>query len=231
MKNTFKSAILLCLTVLVLLSIVSCEVLPNFIPFEDGTTPQTETTAESTPDVTTPEATTPEETTPEATTPEATTPEVTTPEVTTPENTTPEITTPEITTPEITTPEITTPEEGSGEEPPVIDFGGYVYRAYVRSNKHTGGDTMQDGNPNFYCEDFWVDSSLCESDALSYAVYMRNVAIEQTLNIKIEQVNQTKNMADLMPQARHSISPSSWQNRVHKPQPWDCCRICTVCPP
>ena len=186
MKNTFKSAILLCLTVLVLLSIVSCEVLPNFIPFEDGTTPQTETTAESTPDVTTPDTTTPEETTPEETTPE----------VTTPENTTPEITTPEITTPEITTPEITTPEEGSGEEPPVIDFDGYVYRAYVRSNKPTGGDTMQDGNPNFYCEDFWVDSSLCESDALSYAVYMRNVAIEQTLNVKIEQVNQTKNMAE-----------------------------------
>ena len=91
----FKSAVLICLTVFALLSIVSCEILSNFIPFEDSTTPQTETTAESTPEVTTPEETTPEETTPEETTPEVTTPEETTPEETTPEVTTPDITTPD----------------------------------------------------------------------------------------------------------------------------------------
>ena len=180
MKKMLKSAMLICLTVVALLSIVSCEILSDFIPFEDSTTPQTETTAESTPEVTTPEETTPEETTPEETTPEVTTPEETTPEET---------------TPEVTTPDITTPDDDPSDDP-IIDLDGYVYRAYVRSNKATGGDPMQDGNPSFYCEDFWYNPAKGEpEDALSYAVYMRNMAIENTLNVKIEQVNQTRNMA------------------------------------
>ena len=71
MKKMLKSAMLICLTVFVLLSIVSCKMLSKFIPFEDDTTSQTETTAESTPDVTTPDATTLEETPPEEPVPES----------------------------------------------------------------------------------------------------------------------------------------------------------------
>ena len=186
MKKTFKSTMLLCLVVFVLLSAVSCNLIPGFTEFE--TTTPLETTAESTPEGTTPEITTPEETTPE----------VTTPEVTTPEETTPEITTPEITTPEITTPEITTPDDDPSDDP-IIDLDGYVYRAYVRSNAITGGSPMDDGNPNFFCEDFWYNPNKGEpEDALSYAVYMRNMAIEEELNVKIEQVPQTMNMVQEM---------------------------------
>ena len=108
----------LVLTVVMMLSVVSCEALNGLLGKEtEGTTPAATTPAVTTPEATTPEATTPEATTPEVTTPEETTPEVTTPEETTPEVTTPEETTPEETTPEETTPEETTPEETTPEQP------------------------------------------------------------------------------------------------------------------
>ena len=53
----------------------------------------------------------------------------------------------------------TTPEEVDYELPEKVDLGGYVYKAYVRSNAQTGGSTREDGNPAFYCEDFWVDTA------------------------------------------------------------------------
>ena len=188
MKKTLKSTLLLCLTVVVLLSVVSCEMVASFLPFETTTTE--ETTAESTPDSTTPDVTIPEATTPEeiVTTAKPAEPIIPEPIVTTPA--------PDETTTEAPT-ETTFPDEPPVDNPddPIIDLGGYTYRAYVRSNVNTG-NAMQDGNPQFYCEDFWIDSSHCETDALSYAVYMRNMAIESTLNVKIEQVSQTRNMAE-----------------------------------
>lgn len=85
-----------------------------------------------------------------------------------------------------------------GDIPPTpekIDMNGYIYRAFVRSNNQTGGDTMEDGNPSFYCEDFWIDTTGGEpEDALSYAVYMRNKEIENDYNVKIRQEKNTINM-------------------------------------
>ena len=69
----------------------------------------------------------------------------------------------------------------------------YVYRAYVRSN-YDSKNTMEDGNPAFYCEDFWVGITNDASDALEYAVYSRNHEIEETYNVKIKQVPQSGNM-------------------------------------
>ena len=79
--------------------------------------------------------------------------------------------------------------------PDIVDLDGYVYRAYVRSNVATG-TPVEDGNPEFYCEDFWIDSNQGEpEDALAYAVYTRNHELEKDYNIKIRQVNQKGNMA------------------------------------
>ncbi len=193
MKKTFRSAMLIALTVFVLFSAVACNFLSG-ISTTEQTGESASTPQESTPFGTTPEPT-PEETTPEATTPESTTPEVTTPEITTPEITTPEITTPEVTTPENTTP----PEDDPGEDPPMIDLEGYVYRAYVRSN-YVGNNPIEDGNPNFQCEDFWYDYATGgePENALSYAVYLRNQMIEKEYNVKIRQTPQRGNMADEM---------------------------------
>ena len=92
-------------------------------------------------------------------------------------------------------PEETTPEEGEPEFPDAVDLGGYTYKAYVRSN-YSGGIAAFDGNPDFYCEDFWVDLNKGEpKDAISYSVYQRNQAIEHNYNVKIEQVPQSGNMA------------------------------------
>ena len=80
--------------------------------------------------------------------------------------------------------------------PEKVDLDGYTYRAYVRSNVATGS-SMEDGNPAFYCEDFWVDPNQGEpEDALSYGVYMRNREIERDYNVKIRQENQTGNMVE-----------------------------------
>lgn len=73
MKKTLKATLLLCLTVVVLLSVVSCEMLESFLPI--GTTTAEETTAESTPEVTTPKETTPGITTPAEIPPEEPVPE------------------------------------------------------------------------------------------------------------------------------------------------------------
>lgn len=89
----------------------------------------------------------------------------------------------------------TPPVENQPIMPEKADLGGYTYRAYVRSNATTG-TPVEDGNPAFYCEDFWVDPNQGEpEDALAYAVYYRNKEIEKDYNVKIRQVNQTINMA------------------------------------
>ena len=91
--------------------------------------------------------------------------------------------------------EVTTPDPNAPIMPDKVDMGGYTYKAYVRSNAATGGSTLEDGNPSFYCEDFWIDTAGEEpEDALSYAVYMRNKEIESDYNVKIRQVSQTINM-------------------------------------
>ncbi len=91
--------------------------------------------------------------------------------------------------------EITTPDPNLPVMPDKMDLGGYTYKAYVRSNAKTN-DTTEDGNPLFYCEDFWIDTAGGEpEDALAYAVYMRNKEIENDYNVKIRQVNNKINMA------------------------------------
>ena len=91
--------------------------------------------------------------------------------------------------------ETTTPEEDDVIMPDAVDLDGYTYRAYVRSNAATG-TPVEDGNPAFFCEDFWVDPNQGEpEDALAYAVYTRNQEIEADYNVKIRQVSQTINMA------------------------------------
>ena len=79
--------------------------------------------------------------------------------------------------------------------PDIVDLDDYIYRAYVRSNAATGGDPMADGNPAFFCEDFWVNPEEGEpEDALAFSVYERNNQIEADYNCKIRQVSQTINM-------------------------------------
>ena len=80
------------------------------------------------------------------------------------------------------------------EMPEKVDLDGYTYRAYVRSNVSTG-DPFADGNPAFYCEDFWINTEDGEpEDALAYAVYHRNQDIEYDYNVNIRQISQTINM-------------------------------------
>ena len=80
------------------------------------------------------------------------------------------------------------------EMPDKVDLDGYIYRAYVRSNVSTG-DPVADGNPSFYCEDFWINTEEGEpEDALAFAVYHRNQDIENDYNVKIRQISQTINM-------------------------------------
>lgn len=99
----------------------------------------------------------------------------------------------------------TTPPAGDGtdpgdlgyELPEKVNMNGYAYKAYVRSNADTGGDSMQDGNKSFYCEDFWIDTSdkaPVPEDALSYNLWLRNKEIESAYNVKILQVPQSINM-------------------------------------
>ena len=60
-------------------------------------------------------------------------------------------------------------------------LGGYTYKAYVRSK--------ESGNGAFYCEDFWVDTY--STDPLSYAVYQRNMDIEDEYDCRIRQYDST----------------------------------------
>ena len=90
---------------------------------------------------------------------------------------------------------VTTSPDDALDMPEKVDLDGYTYRAYVRSNAATG-TPVEDGNPAFFCEDFWVDPNQGEpEDALAYAVYYRNKELERDYNVKIRQVNQTINMA------------------------------------
>ena len=94
-----------------------------------------------------------------------------------------------------TDPDETDPDEPLYTVPEKVDLQGYTYKAYVRSNIPTGGKPMDDGNPAFYCEDFWIDPALGQpEDALAASVYKRNQEIEGTYNVKIVQVSQTANM-------------------------------------
>ncbi len=94
-----------------------------------------------------------------------------------------------------TDPDETDPDEPAYTVPEKVDLQGYTYKAYVRSNIPTGGDSMEDGNPSFFCEDFWIDPALGQpEDALAASVYKRNQEIEGTYNVKIVQVSQKANM-------------------------------------
>ena len=92
--------------------------------------------------------------------------------------------------------ETTAPEEEDAPTfPEAVDLGGYTYKAYVRSN-YKGEIPAFDGNPDFYCEDFWVDPAAGEpEEVISYAVYHRNNKIQKDYNVKIAQVPQNGNMA------------------------------------
>ena len=93
-----------------------------------------------------------------------------------------------------TDPDETDPDEPLYTVPEKVDLQGYTYKAYVRSNNPTG-TPMEDGNPAFYCEDFWIDPEQGEpEDALAASVYKRNQEIEGTYNVKIVQVSQKANM-------------------------------------
>ena len=79
-------------------------------------------------------------------------------------------------------------EESTGGEDPneqginkYADLDGYVYKAYVRSKNS--------GNGAFFCEDFWVETY--STDPLSYAVYQRNMDIEDEYNCRIKQYDST----------------------------------------
>ncbi|MBQ9797243.1 MAG: hypothetical protein IJW50_05930 [Clostridia bacterium] len=92
--------------------------------------------------------------------------------------------------------ETTTPGEGGVKDPNYIapiDMDGYVFKALVRS-KDVGDSTeaLQNGSAGFYCEDFWVAEE--SQDALSFAVYTRNLTIQEDFNCRIAQVDQHMSM-------------------------------------
>ncbi len=69
----------------------------------------------------------------------------------------------------------------------------YLYRAYVRSG-YQSSNPMEDGNPAFRCEDFFVERLSDQPDALEYAVYKRNREIEENFKVSIRQTPQNGNM-------------------------------------
>lgn len=83
------------------------------------------------------------------------------------------------------TPTLPNPDDLFKNDPP-LDLGGYTYRGYV---------PMMQNVP--YIEDFWAETA--SSDVLTYAVYTRNKAIEETYNCRIRQYDATsKNQYDEM---------------------------------
>ena len=105
--------------------------------------------------------------------------------------------------------DVTTPDNGgsgSVEETPEIqlpeptDFGSdgepYKYRALVRTGDHTAPEEMQlaIGNNGYAAIDFWVSEEESQTDAISYAVYLRNSQIEETFNCRIQQIAQKGDM-------------------------------------
>ncbi len=89
--------------------------------------------------------------------------------------------------------ETTTPDPYGGViMPEEIDLNGYTYKAYVRTHAGTSPDAhkaqVANGNNDYKCIDFWVTEEESETDAISYAVYNRNMLIENDYNCKIRQV-------------------------------------------
>ncbi len=91
-------------------------------------------------------------------------------------------------------PDQTTSGDGTQKDPNYIapiDMDGYVFKALVRS-KDVGSNTIENGNAGFSTEDFWVAQE--SNDALSFAVYMRNMSIQEDFNCRIAQIDQHESM-------------------------------------
>ena len=99
--------------------------------------------------------------------------------------------------------EETTPgsEEKLPPLPDPVNFGNgdtpYTYKALVRTG--TAGATHDQmlawGNNYYHAIDFYCSQADSESDAISYAVYARNAKIEETFNVRIQQLAQNGDMA------------------------------------
>ncbi len=95
----------------------------------------------------------------------------------------------------------TPPEDDLPPLPDVEDFGvdgkPYTYKALIRTG--TAGATheqmLQWGNNYYAAIDFWTSQADSEKDAISYAVYSRNSKIEETYNVRIQQIAQNGDMA------------------------------------
>lgn len=80
------------------------------------------------------------------------------------------------------------------------DFGSdgepYKYRALVRTGDHSAPEHMQlaIGNNGYAAIDFWVSEENSKTDAISYAVYLRNSQIEENFNCRIQQIAQKGDM-------------------------------------
>ena len=102
--------------------------------------------------------------------------------------------------------DVTTPGDGEVEDdptallPPAQSFGTdeepYKYRALVRTGDHTAPEDMQlaIGNNGYACIDFWVSEEGSSTDAISYAVYLRNSQIEENFKCRIQQIEQKGDM-------------------------------------
>ena len=102
--------------------------------------------------------------------------------------------------------DVTTPGDGEVEDdptallPPAQNFGTdeepYKYRALVRTGDHTAPEDMQlaIGNNGYACIDFWVSEEGSSTDAISYAVYLRNSQIEENYKCRIQQIAQKGDM-------------------------------------
>ena len=84
--------------------------------------------------------------------------------------------------------------------PPPTDLGSdgqpYKYQALVRTGDHTASEDMQlaIGNNGYAAIDFWVSEEESQTDAISYAVYLRNSQIEENFNCRIQQIEQKGDM-------------------------------------
>lgn len=99
-------------------------------------------------------------------------------------------------------PNITTPA-GDSNLPPLpdpVEFGTadepYTYKALVRTG--TAGateDQMREWGNNYYAAiDFWATEADSGTDAISYAVYLRNKRIQDTHKVRIQQTAQNGDM-------------------------------------
>ena len=102
--------------------------------------------------------------------------------------------------------DVTTPEEGGEDDVPTVilpeptDFGSdgdpYKYKALVRTGDHTAPEDLQlaIGNNGYAAIDFWVSEENSQTDAITYAVYLRNSQIEEDFNCRIQQIEQKGDM-------------------------------------